>query len=69
MRESIADGTEILDGENYPGFPIVPLWANREHQSELTGLREKIDGYDLIQSGLANTIDEASMIYWRVKNA
>ena len=69
VRESIADGTEILDGENYPGFPIVPLWANREHQSELTGLREKIDGYDLIQSGLANTIDEASMIYWIVQNA
>lgn len=69
QRESIADGVEILDGENYPGFPVVPLWANREHQSELTGLREKIDGYDLIQSGLANTIDEASMIYWIVQNA
>lgn len=59
-----ADGTEILEGKNYPGFPIVPLWANREHQSELTGLREKIDGYDLIQSGFANDLDDASQIYW-----
>lgn len=66
---SAADGVEILDGENYPGFPIVPLWANLVHQSELVGLREKIDGYDLIQSGLANTIDDASIIYWTIQNA
>lgn len=66
---SIADGVEILDGKNYPSFPIVPLWANREHQSELTGLREKIDGYDLIQSGFANDLDDASQIYWIINNA
>lgn len=64
-----ADGDEILDGENYPGFPIVPLWGNLAHQSELVGLREKIDGYDLIQSGLCNTIDDASIIYWTIQNA
>lgn len=66
---SEADGVEIVAGENYAGFPIVPLWANREHQSELAGLREKIDGYDLIQSGICNTIDEASLIYWTISNA
>lgn len=66
---SPADGDEILDGENYPGFPIVPLWGNLVHQSELVGLREKIDGYDLIQSGLCNTIDEASIVYWTIQNA
>lgn len=66
---SEADGIQIVDGENYEGFPIVPLWANREHQSELTGLREKIDGYDLIQSGMCNTIDEASLVYWTINNA
>lgn len=69
VGKSEADGEEILDGENYPGFPIVPLWANLTHQSELVGLREKIDGYDLIQSGLANTIDDASLIYWTISNA
>lgn len=66
---SEADGTEILDGKNYPSFPIVPLWANREHQSELTGLRSKIDGYDLIQSGFANDLDDCSQIYWIISNA
>lgn len=66
---SVADGTQILDGKNYPSFPIVPLWANREHQSEFTGLREKIDGYDLISSGFANDLDDASQIYWIINNA
>lgn len=60
---------EIIDGENYPTFPIVPLWGNEDHQTELTGLRERIDAYDLIQSGFANDLDEASYIYWTIKNA
>jgi hypothetical protein len=66
---SEADGTEILDGMNYDGFPIVPFWANEDHQTELEGLREQIDCYDLIKSGFANTVDEASYIYWAIQNA
>lgn len=66
---SEVDGTEILDGVNYDGFPIVPLWANPDHQTELEGLREQIDCYDLIKSGFANTVDEASYIYWAIQNA
>lgn len=69
VRSTPADGVEILDGQNYPSFPIVPLWGNAEHQSELTGLREKIDGYDLIQSGFANDLEDAAQIYWIIKNA
>lgn len=63
------DGTEIYDGQNYPSFPIVPLWANPHKQSELVGIREQIDAYDLIKSGFCNTIDEASFIYWTINNA
>ena len=66
---SEADGREIYDEENYPGFPIVPLWGNKEHQSEFVGLREQIDCYDLIKSGFANTVDEASIVYWTLQNA
>ena len=69
VQTSEIDGTEIIDGRNYPAFPIVPLWANEEHQSEFTGLREKIDGYDLIQSGFANDLDDMSQIYWTIQNA
>ena len=69
VRQSVADGIEILDGENYPSFPIVPLWGNLEHQSELVGLRSEIDAYDLIKSGFANDLDDASQIYWTIQNA
>lgn len=69
IRTSVADGMEIYDGENYPGFPIVPLWGNPQKQSELIGLREQIDCYDLIKSGYANNVDEGSIIYWTLNNA
>lgn len=68
VQMSEADGVEIMDGENYLNFPIVPLWGNKLHQSELVGLREGIDGYDLIQSGFANDVDDASQIYWTIEN-
>ncbi len=69
VSHSEAYGDEIHDGENYEGFPIVPLWANPSHKSEFEGLREAIDCYDLIKSGFANTVDEASYVYWAIQNA
>lgn len=54
---------------NYPTFPIVPLYANDLHESELNGLRESIDCYDYIKNGLANDIDDTSGIYWTIKNS
>ena len=69
ITKTEADGMEISDGGNYPGFPIVPMYGNRSHQSELVGLREQIDCYDLIKSGFANTVDEASYMYWAINNA
>lgn len=69
VRVSVVDGEEIYDGENYPTFPIVPLWGNTHRQSEIVGLREQIDCYDLIKSGYANNVDEASIIYWTLQNA
>lgn len=68
-RETDAEGLEIYDSENYPSFPIVPLWGNTHHQSEFVGLREQIDCYDLIKSGFADTVDEASIVYWTLTNA
>lgn len=68
-RETEIDGVEIYDGQNYPSFPIVPLWGNTDHQSDIVGLREQIDCYDLIKSGFANTVDEASIVYWTLQNA
>ena len=69
IRESVSDGSEIIDGENYPSFPVIPLWGNTARQSELVGIREQIDAYDLIKSGFANDLDDASQIYWVIQNA
>ena len=68
-RSTEADGTEIYDYDNYPSFPIVPMWGNQNKQSELVGIREQIDCYDLIKSGFANDVDDASQIYWTLQNA
>lgn len=67
-KTSPADGTVIYDGENYPTFPIVPLWGNPLHQSELVGIQEQIDAYDLIKNGFLNDLDTAQ-IYWVIKGA
>jgi len=69
MKGTDVDGMEIVDGENYKTFPIVPLYGNKQKQSEFVGMRENIDCYDLIKSGFANTVDEASYLYWIVNNA
>lgn len=66
-RESQADGTEIIDGRNYPNFPIVPMWGNPHHQSELLGIRSQIDAYDIIKSGFADDLDTAQL-YWILHN-
>ena len=69
IKATPADGEQIYDGENYPTFPIVPLWGNQHKQSALVGLRSEIDAYDLIRSGFANDVDDASQIYWTIQNA
>lgn len=69
VATSEADGSEILAYQNYPSFPIIPMYANRARQSELVGNREAIDCYDLIKSGFANTVDDASIIYWTISGA
>ena len=66
-RTTQVDGTEIYDGENYPSFPIVPLWGNPNHQSELLGIRASIDAYDIVKSGFADDLDSAQ-VYWILHN-
>ena len=69
VKKTGIEGEKIYDGENYPTFPIVPLWADKYKQSRFVGLREQIDAIDLIKSGFANDVDDASQIYWILQNA
>ena len=67
VQSTEADGEEVVAGENYPSFPIVPLY-NTGHQSELVGNQFTIDAYDLMASALVNNVDDGNLIYWVLKN-
>lgn len=69
ITKATKDG-EIVESyeENYGCLPIIPLYANDCHESELVGIRECIDCYDFIKSGLANDIDDTAGFYWILKN-
>ena len=69
VERSEADGERVVGARDYGGkLPIIPMYANDLHTSELTGIRDSIDCYDFIKSGLANDIDDASGFYWVLKN-
>ena len=63
-----AEGYTIREGENYDGFPIVPLYANEAHKSAINGKRNTIDALDLVTSNMVNNCDEGNLIYWVLTN-
>lgn len=68
VRRADVGTEEILDGGNYPTFPIVPLKNNRHCLSELAGKRNTIDALDLVSSNMVNNVDEGNLIYWVLTN-
>lgn len=68
IQYSEVDGAEIYAGENYPGFPIVPLRNGKKAQSEMQGRRNTIDALDLASSNMVNNVDEGNLIYWVLTN-
>lgn len=69
IAKTEAGGVENAEGENYPTFPIVPLWGNTEKQSDLVRIRPKQDAYDFTISGFANVVDDSSVMYWVMQGA
>lgn len=68
VKRTPAGGVEEELDENYSKLPIIPLYANDTKESELVGIKECIDCYDFVKSGLANDIDDTSGFYWILKN-
>lgn len=68
LSRTEAEGETITDGENYNGFPIVPLYANEAHTSAIYGKRNTIDALDLVTSNMVNNCDEGNLIYWVLTN-
>ena len=65
---TVADGEVVAGTMNYGHLPIVPMWGSRLRQSTLIGMQQKIDSYDLIQSGFANDLTDCAQIYWLIEN-
>lgn len=65
---SVMDGTEIMPGEPFPGFPIVPFKNNERQLSEIIGKRSTIDALDLVLSQMVNDVDDGNLVYWVLQN-
>ena len=63
------DPDEIVGESNYSVLPIFPMYGSMHRQSDLVGMKSKIDAYDLIKSGFANDVEECAEIYWIISNA
>lgn len=64
-----AAGSQVTGGENYGVLPVIPLYANSEHRSELTrALKDKIDCYDRILSDFGDNLERANDVYWVLNN-
>lgn len=64
-----AGGDEVIGEANYGRLPVVPLYANRQRQSTLIGMRAAIDCFDLVQSGFCDDIIDTAQVYWIIGNA
>ena len=63
------DPDEIIGESNYSAIPIVPYWGSKHRQSDLVGMRSKIDALDLVTSGFCNDLQDCAQVYWIVGNA
>ena len=69
IAKTEVDPEEVIGEQNYSSLPIIPLWGSKHHQSDLVGMRSKIDSYDLVKSGFANDLEDCAQIYWIISNA
>lgn len=58
---------EVIAGENYPAFPIVPL-NNINGQSAFIGVAEILKMLDEMYSKMVNNISQGDFLYWVFRN-
>lgn len=59
--------SEIEEYQNYPALPVIPLYfINRK--SILWGNTPAVDAYDLMNSRMADNIDQGNLVYWVLRN-
>ena len=63
------DPDEVIGESNYVYLPIVPLWGSQHRQSDLVGMRSKIDAFDLVKSGFCNDLQDCAQVFFIISNA
>ena len=63
------DPDEIVGESNYVAIPIIPFWGSQHRQSDLVGMRSKIDAYDLVKSGFCNDLQDCAQVFYIISNA
>ena len=63
------DPDEVVGESNYISIPIIPFWGSTHRQSDLVGMRSKIDALDLVTSGFCNDLQDCAQVYWIIGNA
>ena len=67
--KTAVDPEEVVAESNYSDLPIIPYWGSDNHQSDLVGMRSKIDTFDMVKSGFANDLEECQEVFWILENA
>lgn len=68
IQVSEAEGTQIVNGQNYPAFPIIPLWYNSAHINQFNGIKETIDAIDELSNALLDDLTE-TQLFWLIQGA
>ena len=63
------DPDEVVGESNYISIPIVPFWGSKHRQSDLVGMRSKIDANELVKSGFCNDLQDCAEVVWIIGNA
>ena len=59
---------QITNQQNYPAFPIVPLWSNTQHINQFMGIKPTIDAIDELANALNDDLTE-TQLYWLIQGA
>lgn len=59
---------QITNQQNYPAFPIVPLWSNTQHINQFMGIKPTIDAIDELTNALNDDLTE-TQLYWLIQGA
>ncbi len=69
LNRTVSAVENTVTEKNYGVLPVIPLYANSEHRSELTkSIKQKIDAYNVIVSDFSDNLERANEVFWVLNN-